>query len=57
MDVVYKCKECKTEFTIREMAISLSPGSAEKEPINCPECGHVHSERRSSGVFFSTKVH
>jgi hypothetical protein len=47
--LVCKSEKCQRPFSVENKR--LSHGHAEPEGIYCPHCDHLHSKRKTNGVF------
>ncbi len=50
-----ECPECNKPFKVTEYNLAM-PGTKEKEPINCPYCGHEVTEMVSNGWWNTHKM-
>ena len=53
--LVCKSEKCQRPFSVENKR--LSHGHAEPEGIYCPHCEHLHSKRKTNGVFSVPPYH
>ena len=52
-----KCQYCGFEFNYFEAGPTGYPGTSEKEPINCPNCGKLVAEQRTGGWWLTSPTY
>lgn len=55
--MVMVCNYCRFEFTCSEAGPKGYPGTAEKEPIHCPNCGKLVALRRTGGWWVTSPTY
>lgn len=55
MAEIMKCSNCGKPFMVSEHNLAM-PGTKEKEPVNCPHCGHTNAEWTSNGWWTTSKL-